>query len=83
MRSIKVYHGVALDGLEFCYEGGRSELFGKRGGKDGGDEFLLDVRRGETIVGFFVRAGYYIDGVQILTSTGRKSDLYGGSGGSG
>lgn len=39
LRSIKVYSGYALDGLEFCYEDGQSQLFGKRGGKAGGDEF--------------------------------------------
>ena len=38
---------MPLDGLEFCYEDGHSQLFGKRGGKLGGDEFLLgklDIR---------------------------------------
>jgi hypothetical protein len=41
LTSVKVYHGYALDGIEFCYEDGHSQLFGKRGGKPGGDEFLL------------------------------------------
>ena len=39
LTSIKVYSGYALDGLEFCYEDGHSQLFGKRGGKPGGVEF--------------------------------------------
>ena len=38
---VKVYSGYALDGIEFCYEDGQSQLFGKRGGKPGGDEFPL------------------------------------------
>lgn len=83
LLSVRVYHGAALDGIEFFYEGGRSNLFGKRGGKAGGDEFLMDIRKGETILGFFVRAGFYIDGIQILTSTGRRSEFYGSQGGSG
>ena len=37
----------------------------------------IDVRRGETIAGFFVRAGFWIDGIQVLTSLGRKSPIYG------
>jgi Putative peptidase family len=41
LLSIKVYSGYALDGVEFCYEDGHSQLFGKRGGKPGGDEFFF------------------------------------------
>ena len=41
LTSIKIYHGSALDGLEFCYEDMTSQLFGTRGGKPGGDEFVL------------------------------------------
>lgn len=77
LTSIKVYHGSALDGIEFCYEDMTSQLFGKRGGKPGGDEFVLDVRRGEILLGFYVRAGLWIDGIEILTSHGRKSGIYG------
>jgi hypothetical protein len=50
LTSIKVYSGYALDGIEFCYEDGHTQLFGKRGGKSGGDEFFfgqsLDVGGG-------------------------------------
>lgn len=41
LTSIKVYHGFAVDGLEFCYEDLTSQLFGKRGGQPGGSEFFL------------------------------------------
>ncbi|KAJ5382756.1 Mannose-binding lectin [Penicillium concentricum] len=84
LTSIKVYHGYAVDGIEFCYEDATSQLFGKRGGKPGGDEFVLDTRRGEILLGFYVRAGLWIDGIEILTSLGRKSGIYGNpTGGSG
>ncbi|KAJ5808372.1 hypothetical protein N7474_009641 [Penicillium riverlandense] len=84
MTSIKVYHGYAVDGIEFCYEDATTQLFGKRGGKPGGDEFVLDTRRGEILLGFYVRAGLWIDGIEILTSLGRKSGVYGNAaGGSG
>lgn len=41
LTSIKVFHGFALDGVEFFYEDSTSQLFGKRGGKAGGSEFLF------------------------------------------
>ena len=41
LKSIKTYHGLALDGIEFCYEDSTSQLFGKRSGKPGGSEFLF------------------------------------------
>ncbi|KAJ4291114.1 hypothetical protein N0V90_010312 [Kalmusia sp. IMI 367209] len=82
--SIRVYHGLAVDGLEFIYEDSTSQLFGKRGGKPGGTEFALDTRKGELLLGFALRAGLWIDGIQILTSLGRKSEWFGNAhGGSG
>lgn len=84
LTQVKVYHGFALDGLEFVYEDFTSQLFGTRGGKAGGSEYNLDTRRGETILGFYLRAGVWIDGIQILTSLGRRSEVFGNSlGGSG
>ncbi|KAI1406297.1 putative peptidase family-domain-containing protein [Hypoxylon fuscum] len=81
MTRIVFYHGFALDGLEFFYEDDSTQLFGKRGGKLGGDTYELDVRRGEYITGFFVRSGQWIDGIQVLTSLGRKSPIYGNANG--
>ncbi|KAL8915557.1 MAG: hypothetical protein Q9171_000122 [Xanthocarpia ochracea] len=84
LTSIKVYHGFALDGMEFFYEDSTSQLFGKRGGRAGGSEFLLDTRRGEVIMGFNLRSGLWIDGIEIVTSLGRRSGMYGNpTGGSG
>lgn len=81
---VKMYHGFALDGFEFVYEDGSTQLFGKRGGKPGGTDFNLDTRHGEFIVGFNVRAGLWIDGLQILTNLNRRSEWYGNAnGGSG
>lgn len=80
---VRVYHGFALDGIEFFYEDQTSQLFGKRGGTPGGSEFGLDTRRGETIMGFYLRAGAWIDGLQILTSLGRRSEIFGNPTGGG
>lgn len=100
MRQVRFYHGFALDGIEFVYEDSTSQLFGKRGGAPGGSEFnlgkstsskalltnltLVDTRRGEYITGFYVRSGFWIDGISLLTSLGRKSQVFGNAnGGSG
>ncbi|KAI9676914.1 MAG: hypothetical protein M1817_006753 [Caeruleum heppii] len=43
---VKVFHGFAVDGLEFVYEDSTSQLFGKRGGKEGGSKFDLGTLTG-------------------------------------
>jgi len=84
LTSVRVYHGFAVDGIEFMYDDATSQLLGKRSGTPGGSEFSLDVRRGEMILGFYLRAGLWIDGIQILTSLGRRSEIFGNpNGGSG
>ena len=43
-----------------------------------------DTRRGEYITGFYVRSGFWVDGIAIMTSLGRKSPVFGNAnGGSG
>ncbi|KAF1956699.1 hypothetical protein CC80DRAFT_504521 [Byssothecium circinans] len=79
--SIRVYAGMCVDGLEFIYEDSTAQVFGKRGGEP--HEFYLDVRRGEQLMGFALRSGLWIDGIQILTSFGRKSEWYGNKDGGG
>lgn len=45
---------------------------------------LLDTRKGECITGFYLRSGFWVDGLAIITSMGRKSAVYGNAnGGSG
>ena len=41
LTSIKVYHGYALDGMEFLYEDSTSQLFGKRGVQPVGSQFMF------------------------------------------
>ncbi|MCJ1471423.1 hypothetical protein MMC13_000062, partial [Lambiella insularis] len=45
LTSIRVYSGFAVDGLEFFYEDGTSQLLGKRGGTTAGSDFFLDTRK--------------------------------------
>ncbi|TGO18734.1 hypothetical protein BTUL_0008g01190 [Botrytis tulipae] len=82
MIQVRVWAGFALDGIEFIYEDATSQLFGKRGGSSA--DFSLDTRRGEYITGFYVRSGLWLDGIAIMTSLGRKSQVFGNpAGGSG
>ena len=37
----------------------------------------LDTRRGELLLGFYLRASASIEGLEILTSLGRRSGIYG------
>lgn len=41
LSRVVVYHGLGLDGLEFIYDDGESQLFGNKGGKPGGSGFDL------------------------------------------
>ncbi|KAI1735133.1 metallopeptidase [Xylaria scruposa] len=81
MIRVTVYHGDAVDGIEFHYDDGSSQLFGKRGGKPGGDRFIMEIHNAEVIVGFSVRVGSWIDAIQLITSTGRRSPIYGNASG--
>lgn len=82
LLGIKVWSGLCVDGLEFYYEDSTSQVFGKRGGH--ATDFPLDTRKGEMLLGFALRAGLWIDGIQILTSLGRTSEWFGNAtGGSG
>ena len=76
LRAVRVWHGRAVDGIEFVYMDGHCDLLGRRGGSPAAD-FPLNSKRAETILGFHVRAGAWIDAVQILTSMGRKSEVFG------
>ena len=42
LTSIKVFHGFAIDGLEFLFEDSTSQLFGRRG-ETGASEFMLGM----------------------------------------
>ena len=43
LSRVVFYHGFAVDGIEFFYDDGESQLFGKRGGKPGGDSFEMGM----------------------------------------
>ncbi|SPO01348.1 related to jacalin-like lectin domain-containing protein [Cephalotrichum gorgonifer] len=81
LSRIMAYHGQSLDGLEFVYDDGSTQLFGAKPGGDGSraDVFEVDIRRGEYLTGFQLRVGSGpgIEGIQFLTSVGRKSPAYG------
>jgi hypothetical protein len=85
MTSVRVHYGSAIDGLEFLYENGTSQVFGETRPQHGRNvgEFLFDTPQAELLTGFYLRAGLWIDGIQILTSKGRRSPVFGNSTGGG
>ncbi|KAG6006091.1 hypothetical protein E4U21_007388 [Claviceps maximensis] len=66
-----------LHGLEFVYDDNSSQLMGERREPGATQTFEFDVRRGEYLSGLLVRAGSHVEGIQILTSLGRKSPVFG------
>ena len=47
LRSIRIYSGFAIDGLEFFYEDNTSQLFGNRGNASGGNPIGCDFLFGK------------------------------------
>ena len=88
LTSIRVFHNSALGGLEFMYEDSSTQLFGRRESSESHEkvevsDFTLDTRKGESLLGFCVRSGAQVEGIEILTSFGRRSPIFGNSHGSG
>ncbi|TQV98278.1 zinc metalloproteinase [Cordyceps javanica] len=78
MVRMNVYHDAdVIYGLEFVYDDDATQLFGSRAGKIGGDTYDFDLRRGEYLSGFTVKGGLTIHGIQLLTSLGRRSRIFG------
>lgn len=50
LSSVNIYHGYALDGLEFCYEDSTSQMFGNRGGSC--SEFTFGMTRSPLLSDF-------------------------------
>ncbi len=50
LSRIIFYHGFALDGLECVYDDDSRQLFGKRGGKPGGDAFDMGTNTPQIIL---------------------------------
>ncbi|PGH15415.1 hypothetical protein AJ79_02391 [Helicocarpus griseus UAMH5409] len=75
--SVKTYHNDFVYGLEFCYEDSTSQIFGNKKAGAKCSEFVFDTRRGEILMGFCVKAGPLIDGIEIITNLSRKSGVFG------
>ncbi len=82
--AVRVYHGGALDGIQFYrrsrhskFDNRDSVLFGKV--KPHYTDITLDSN--EIITGFNIRCGLWVDAIQIILSSGRVTPFYGGNGG--
>ncbi|QSS49916.1 zinc metalloproteinase [Histoplasma capsulatum var. duboisii H88] len=79
LLSVKVYHNGLIYGLEFCYEDSTSQVFGNRDPQATCSEFVFDTRRGEILMGFYVKTSQEIDGIGIITNLSRRSAVFGNS----
>ncbi|EGE84590.1 zinc metalloproteinase [Blastomyces dermatitidis ER-3] len=79
--SVKVYHNGFIYGLEFCYEDSTSQVFGHKNSNSTRSEFVFDTRRGEILMGFYVKMGRQIDGIGLITNLSRKSAVFGNGNG--
>lgn len=77
LSRIAVYHGPTLDGLEFIYDDASTQMIGHKQEDGRTDVFEVDIRKGEYLTGFNLRVGAEIEGIQFLTSVGRKSAMFG------
>jgi hypothetical protein len=75
--SIHVHHGGFFDGMVFRWSDGTHNVLGKQGG--GATD--INLQPGEYPIKFVVRSGAWVDGLQIITNTGRVSPWFGGQGG--
>ena len=64
LKNIRIYSGLAVDGIEFVSATGSVSLFGKRGGSPK-DMVLND---GEVFLGFVVQSGSWVDAIAVVTN---------------
>lgn len=88
---VRVYHGMAIDGIRFCNtKSDSNNAFEKMFvqldssmmfGNQAPNYSDFELYSGEVISKFHIRSGWWVDGLQIETSSGRKSPWYGNDGG--
>ncbi|CEJ93397.1 hypothetical protein VHEMI08988 [[Torrubiella] hemipterigena] len=78
LTRIVVFSGATIMGMEFTFDDNTTQIFGTKGEDANEDALDFDVRRGECLAGFVVRLGARgIEGIQIMTSVGRTSNVIG------
>ena len=77
--AIEIFSGASLDGLVLHYDNGSV----CRVGPCGGSPFRMQVQKGDMIARLNVRAGAWIDAIEVVLSSGKSSGMRGNvSGGS-
>ncbi|ODQ65800.1 hypothetical protein NADFUDRAFT_82762 [Nadsonia fulvescens var. elongata DSM 6958] len=77
IASVIIHSGLAVDGVELTFRNTNETcLFGKRGGSP----TALTFENDEYLLGFAVKAGYWVDAIQVITNK-RKGPMCGGDGG--
>jgi len=78
VRRVQVTSGIFVDNLEFSFDDGSMQKYGREGGVR---REPFDMYEGEHLVALTVKMGASFDGCRFITSVGRQSEWYGGDGG--
>ncbi|KAG9021461.1 hypothetical protein FS837_007246, partial [Tulasnella sp. UAMH 9824] len=81
ITAVKIHYKTGIDRIQISYGGKWAEAHGGSAGLQGLYEETFYLQRGEAIVQIEGRSGTKLDSLQFTTSTGRKSKMYGGTGG--
>ncbi|KAI9321907.1 putative peptidase family-domain-containing protein [Dichotomocladium elegans] len=73
-----IHHGSFVDGVVFLFDDGSKAIVGQCGGT----RTHFPLHPDEHLAGMWVRSGAWVDGLQLVTSQGRRSSWFGGTGGS-
>ncbi len=74
LTAIDIFSGASLDGLVFYYANGTRAKFGPCGGSP--YRFTVE-RQGDTIAKINVRAGQWIDAIEVVLRSGKSSGMRG------
>ncbi|KAG8904881.1 hypothetical protein FRC01_008568 [Tulasnella sp. 417] len=81
ITAVKINYKTGIDRIHVRYGDEWAEPHGGSAGLQGLSEETFFLQRGETIVQVEGRSGTKLDSLQFTTSTGRKTQVYGGTGG--
>lgn len=76
LKTIRVTHGYALDGVRFIFHDGTYSDFGNFKGHYSD----FDLSPDEKVIGVIIRSGAWVDGIQFITNK-KTSPAFGGGGG--
>ncbi|KAJ2086071.1 hypothetical protein IW138_005929 [Coemansia sp. RSA 986] len=78
LRAVEVHSGTFIDGIKFVMEDGSKQQVGRC---LGGNLTVVPIEPDDDLDHIIVRSGWWIDGLEFITTRGRSSGWKGGNGG--